>query len=289
MSVAMVQVGPGVQTMEDGLLESQGVILTQKNSECCRFCCCQPQMDFTTHDYAEEWSQRDESAAKSTILENASWFGRCMSFCMPGSRETTWTQYKGTVDRQGDQLVTPDGSKPEVLMTHSKPRTNGVNVFLCQGDGGQLRVPCCCDLPYLETKDPSGRTMGTTRYICDKCLWVPKFSVENGQGQEVYRLRPDTCCLGCCVRCRCGGKGGKCCRVPILLRDPITHEPVQQTMEGKTAPGIVDLWAGFKRECCTRRNVYQVKYPTDIDDDMKATLVGAALLVDLTLFEQDQS
>ena len=55
-------------------------------------------------------------------------------------------------------------------------------------------------------------------------VFVPKFDVFDGNGTKKYRLRPDTCIGGCCVMCRCGGKGsgGKCCRIPYIVRDPHT-------------------------------------------------------------------
>lgn len=52
--------------------------------------------------------------------------------------------------------------------------------------------------------------LGTTRYICDECLFVPKFAILDAKGHEAYRLRPDVCCAGCCVRCVCGQRGGRC-------------------------------------------------------------------------------
>ena len=50
--------------------------------------------------------------------------------------------------------------------------------------------------------------------------------------------------------------------------------------------GIIDLWASQDKVCCTTRNVYGVKYPPDVSDAMKATIMGSALLFDLALVEQ---
>jgi len=99
----------------------------------------------------------------------------------------------------------------------------------------------------------------------------------------VYRVRPDTCCLGACVRCRCScaeGSKGKCCRIPFLIRDPATLLQVDDAE-------VTDLWSGFKNECCTQRALYAVKFPREATPDMRATLLSTALLIDLTLFEQE--
>ena len=83
---------------------------------------------------------------------------------------------------------------------------------------------CCQPHPYLETKDADGKTIGKTEFVCDWWIFVPKFDIYDGSGEKKYRLRPDTCIGGCCVMCRCGGKGsgGKCCRLPYIVRDPNT-------------------------------------------------------------------
>jgi len=39
---------------------------------------------------------------------------------------------------------------------------------------------------------------------------------------EVYRVRPDTCCCGCCIKPVFGQAGGRCCSLPFKLRDPAT-------------------------------------------------------------------
>jgi hypothetical protein len=64
----------------------------------------------------------------------------------------------------------------------------------------------------------------TSSILFSLLVFVPKFDVFDGNGTKKYRLRPDTCIGGCCVMCRCGGKGsgGKCCRIPYIVRDPNT-------------------------------------------------------------------
>lgn len=213
-----------------------------------------------------------------SISEEASRCGRTCSFCMPGHRATKYTVRAGLYDEEN-----PGTQSNRVLYTHEKDTTCGTNVFIAFTDGGQLRIPMCCNLPYLETKDANGAKLGRTQYICDACLFVPKFHISNRNGETKYLLRPDTCVAGCCVKCKCNcdANSGKCCRVPFYIRDPNTRDPLG---EGH----ITDLFAGWKRECCTKRNQYSIKYPPACDNEMRATLMGSALLVDITVFEQEQ-
>ena len=76
-------------------------------------------------------------------------------------------------------------------------------------------------------------------------------------GREAwYAVRPDTCACGMCVECRCGGRGAKCCRVPFYVRHPETRAK----LDGGNAV-FVDLWAGWAAEMCTRRDLYEMKFP----------------------------
>ena len=98
---------------------------------------------------------------------------------------------------QGGDLpkgLTEEDRIKDVIATHEKPLTLGA---------------CCCYVPYLETKDADGKVIGKTQYVCDWCIFVPKFDIFDGNGTKKYRLRPDTCVGGLCVMCRCGGKSGK--------------------------------------------------------------------------------
>eukprot|EP00282_Hemiselmis_andersenii_P001167 CAMPEP_0114147856 /NCGR_PEP_ID=MMETSP0043_2-20121206/21327_1 /TAXON_ID=464988 /ORGANISM="Hemiselmis andersenii, Strain CCMP644" /LENGTH=285 /DNA_ID=CAMNT_0001242417 /DNA_START=64 /DNA_END=921 /DNA_ORIENTATION=- len=260
----------------DAIVAGEGMILRQKTSECCRCCCCQPPIHWIVTPYDPNWAHDKPYPTIASVSEvGSTWCGRCCSFNAPGFRKTKYEVRAGIYDEEA-----PNGAP--VLWTHEKAETCGANVYLGQTDSGQLRVPCCCNLPYLVTKDANGAQLGKTQYLCDACLFVPKFSVHDKNDNEVYRLRPDTCFFGCCVRCRCtcNTKDGKCCRVPFLVRDP-------KTLEQKGGQ-VTDLWAGVASECCTHRGTYQIQYPPQCDNSMRATLQGSALLVDLVIFEQDQ-
>ena len=142
-------------------------------------------------------------------------------------------------------------------------------------------IPCCCCLPYLDTYDGKGKMVSTSRYICDWCLFVSKYSINSPNGDTWYTVRPDTCVFDCCVKCNCDGKGSKCFRVPFYIRDPVTLEKVD---DGEAK--FVDLWAGWTAECCTKRDLYELKFLSQASSQQKIAIVGCAHLVDITTYEQ---
>jgi len=52
---------------------------------------------------------------------------------------------------------------------------------------------------------------------------------------HVLRIRPDTCCGGCCVLFKCGGPGARSLYIPMIIRDPNTMEPLPSKF-GKPKP-----------------------------------------------------
>jgi len=246
------------------------------------------------------------------IAEEASLCGRTMSSCFPGGRSTKHTVHAGEIPaalveeeqtigcglcckiqygEKSDEFggIDPSSLGP-VIFTHEKQRTNGVTCGL-----GDKRCPCCCNLPYLETKGANGKPLGRTQYVCDACLFVPKFDVFDGSGHHMYRIRPDTCFGGLCVMCKCGGQGGKCFRVPFIIRDPVTHEPLRASGSytmgggsgGESYAQITSLWTGMKR-CCQKKDSYAVHFPEGASKEMKATLIGSNILIDMAIFEQEE-
>lgn len=69
--------------------------------------------------------------------------------------------------------------------------------------------------------------------------------------------------------------------MPFPIRDPHTFAKLGDSE-------VTDLWAGFANEFCTRKNIYAVKFPAGATTALKATLIGATLLMDITLFEQTE-
>jgi len=141
-------------------------------------------------------------------------------------------------------------------------------------------LPNCCFLPNIVTKDANGNVIGKTQFVCDGCCFVPKYDVFEANGQKKYRIRPDTCVGGLCVKCHCGGAKGKCLRVPYIVRDPITYEPLKGN-DGQENAQVTNLWSGFKNECCTQRDAYHVVFPDNATAEEKLVLTGSAILIDV--------
>lgn len=251
----------------------QGFILSQDTSQCCRCCCLQPNINWTVGPYRDEPDIRSEMEQTLRIFEDATCCGRTCSYCLPAFRETSYTVY------QGDDSTTP-------LYRHKKDWTCGSSCLLAITDNGPVRMPCCCCLPYLDSYEvATNRKIGSTRLICNcSPLWCPKFAVYNSLNEPQYLLQPDLCCCQQCIRCHCNcqNRSTKCCYIPYHIRDYQTKEKL-----GDEATAMTDLWAGLRRECCTRRDIYAVKFPTSFSDDMRATMIGATLLYDITLREQE--
>jgi hypothetical protein len=106
------------------------------------------------------------------IQEDATWCGRTMSCLSPGHRATTYRTLQGSGDANA-----PIAKDSESMLTHSKGCTNGTMQCVGCTDDSLVFVPCCCNLPYLDTKDATGRKLGRTQYLCDHALFVPKFEV----------------------------------------------------------------------------------------------------------------
>lgn len=272
------------------VVASPGFVMKQKNSECCKCLCCQPNMQWSLHDYKEQFRVEEEWPIRYTMLEESSQCGRACSFCMPAHRTSKYFMFQGDVNMPANGQASSLVGQHPVIMTHEKNCTCGVNMFLCFGQNGeQIRVPCCANLPYLTTRDASNNVIATTRVICQPCVCVPKFTLENSQGRVTHMISPDTCCGGMCVACQCGS-GASTVRIPFFIRD-ISNTYMHLDNDAK----ISDMWSGLKKECCTRQNWYQIKYPAPDDRtahrnidivSLRAGMIGAALLIDMALFEQ---
>jgi len=298
-----VLLAPQPLTM-DRLEERQELIVAQSTSQCCRTGCCQPSINWLIaegNNY-EPGTNPFELDHVGWIHEESDFTGRCCSGCAAGYRRIKYVQHVGPSPPslmkentdwctcQCDEYpkdVSEEDRNANVVLVHEKQQSCGV--FCCW-------VPCVCNgfgLPYLETKDPTAdmRVLGRTQYICDGCLCVPKYDILDAAGTVKYRLRPDTCVGGMCVQCRCDGKKGKCCRVPFLLRDPATQEPVESEATGfggKVLTAMIDvLWTGWGNECCSKKTAYHVTFPQHLSAEDKAVLIGSTLLVDVTMFEQN--
>ena len=253
----------------------EGFLMHQTTSQCCRCCCLQPNIDWTVHGYKKDLEatmDKDKLPPELySITEDAGYWGRTFSFCYPGFRSTTYS------------VQSSDGNSEEVLVKHKKSISCPINALLAYSDNGPVRIPCCCFLPYLETFD--GRTdqkIGSTKVLCNwKPLCCPKFGIFDADDKPKYLLEPNLCCYDQCYECPTCDKGAKCCFIPFYIRDYDTKERL-----GDDDVAIIDLYVGMKHECCTKRNLYGVKFPKVMTDAEKATMMGATLIYDITINEQ---
>ena len=172
----------------------------------------------------------------------------------------------------------------DMNLRHEKNCSCPINAIVGCDDNGPIRVPCCCYLPYIDTYDARTNTkLGTSRLLCNcKPLLCPKFALYDSQ------IRPDLCCFNCCYVCpkcewsNCGST--KCCYIPFYIRDFHSEEKVDPDDKDVA---IIDLYIGLKNECCTKKNLYSVKFPSTATTADKATFIGATLLYDMTINEQN--
>jgi hypothetical protein len=288
--------------------EMDELVVAQTTQMCFRQACCTPSINWVLLDSSNyELPQSgdrggmgmnpfDLPSVGGWIHEESTFFQRAC--CTgPGCRETRFVHHAGAPPRSlgeedkhccrvqltpSSSFLTPDELKQDIVAVHEKKNTCGTN--------------CCCCLhllPYLQTLDGEGRYLGETRYVCDECIFVPKFLVLDKNQTPKYLLRPDTCWMGLCIKPRCGGQKGKCCRLPFLLRDPVTLEPLQanSTQDGEEMAQVTELWSGLVNEVCFQRHAYHLAFPsantTRCSVEDKLVLIGSAILIDVALFEKE--
>lgn len=149
-------------------------------------------------------------------------------------------------------------------------------------DEGSIDCPCCFMLPELATIAPDGSELNKSAYICDAYCCVPKFGYYEG-GNEIYRLKPMTCCGGCCPVCKCKRTPS----LPLYFHNPESGEVITDgAPDEENYPQILKVWTGMRKECCTTADTFAVFFPRGCDPQRKAGILGLTFLVDFTLFER---
>lgn len=279
------------------------LILAQTTSQCCRCCCTQKSINWALaeQNHFPPGTNPFDLPTNGWIHEESNLCGRTCSWISPGCRAVKYVQHAGSVPESlkgenNDWCTIQSQTYPvglseierhsDIIATHEKECTCGY----CFKFGDCTFPICnCFPLPYLESKKSDGTVLGRTEYICDGCMFVPKFDVLGADGTKKFHIRPDTCFCGCCMRCRCDNKK-KCFRVPFVVRDPRSLEALGSsrsdgTLEERKAK-IDSLWSGWKNECCSMKDAYHIVYPEKLSVEDKLLLTGSGLLIDLTIFEQ---
>jgi len=293
----MANIGAPQALTIDRLGSLDDIAVVQSTSQCCRCLCFQNTINWFVTEESNFDPGTDPAALNSNgwIHEESGLCGRSCSCIAPGCRAVKYIQHSGSpppVLKSGGENgylniqsqhftegLTEEDRFNNVIATHEKKQTCG-HCFLGY-------VPICnfFPLPYLDTKTTDDRLIGRSVYVCDFLCCVPKFDVLDANGAKKFHIRPDTCFLGCCVQCRCDGSKGKCCRVPFYLRNPQTKEILGAA--GAEKAQIDNLWAGWKNECCTKKDAYHVGFPSNLTPEEKLLVTGSALLLDMAMFEQE--
>eukprot|EP00927_Polykrikos_kofoidii_P060332 TRINITY_DN55336_c0_g1_i1.p1 TRINITY_DN55336_c0_g1~~TRINITY_DN55336_c0_g1_i1.p1 ORF type:complete len:284 (-),score=47.05 TRINITY_DN55336_c0_g1_i1:116-967(-) len=207
-------------------------------------------------------SQRDEMYA----LEQSSF---CMRCCWRDGRSMSIGVSAG-----GEAGGTP-------IIDYTKPCGCPLNMWIPTGEDGGVEVPCCCFLPELKAT-VDGHEL-KSKYICDGYCCVSKFAYLE-DGREIYRLKPDTCCFGCCPTCRFGFRRRPA--IPFFFYDANDNRITDGQNDDDKQPQIRKVFTGLAKECCTTADTFAVFFPQEADVKRKAGLLGLTFLLDFTVFER---
>lgn len=228
---------------------------------------------------------RQKMPDKLYVLEDSSCLVRC---CWRDGRPLTFNVTEGS-EPGGPPVMSYEKPCGFPLYCSIMVPSGGDDKGGGGGEGGgatTIDFPCCCLLPSLTARDPSGQELNKSEYLCDAMsVCVPKLMYYEG-GDPVYYLSPDTCCGGCCVKPEWNG-----CRrqttVPFYIRDPDSKEKL--VCSNGQNPRIAKVYAGIKKECCSTADTFATFWPDGIDNNRKAGLLGLTLLLDFTVFEKQGS
>mmetsp|Transcript_33992 Transcript_33992/g.80021 ORF Transcript_33992/g.80021 Transcript_33992/m.80021 type:complete len:262 (-) Transcript_33992:131-916(-) len=160
------------------------------------------------------------------------------------------------------------------------------------------------DTQFLEINRPSRCCMGTTKCCCrqeatifsgdehlgdiQETCWccVPKFKVYDQDENELYIIRPPTCCGNMCIDCmpdeKCPCPHG-CCMIPC---DVYT---IQNGAEGfKPIGRMAKIPKKTFKETFNEINYYKVDFPQDATTNEKGLLLGSSLLINALYFEHSE-
>jgi len=167
------------------------------------------------------------------------------------------------------------------LIDYEKPCGCPLNIFIPTGDdGGGVECPCCCCLPELTTT-VDGHEL-KSQYLCDGYCCVSKFGYYE-DGEQIYVLKPDTCCCGCCPTCSMG-RGRPA--IPYYFYDAGDNRITDGQSDEDRQPQIRKVFTGLAKECCTTADTFAVFFPQGSDVKRKAGLLGLTFLLDFTVFER---
>jgi len=188
--------------------------------------------------------------------------------------------------RDGRSMSISVSAGPEAggsaLIDYAKPCGCPLNLFIPTGeDGGGVECPCCCFLPELTT-NVDGHEL-KSKYLCDGYCCVSKFAYLEDD-EQIYILKPNTCCCGCCPTCSFGSRGRPA--IPYYFYDENDNRITDGQSDEDRQPQIRKVFTGLAKECCTTADTFAVFFPQGADVKRKAGLLGLTFLLDFTVFER---
>jgi len=115
--------------------------------------------------------------------------------------------------------------------------------------------PCC--LQELEVHSPPGTIIGSVEQQWS--IFYPKFIIKDDRGNPVMKINGPFCACECCSDL-----------------DFI----VTSATDGSEVGKISKQWSGLDKEIFTDADNFGINFPMDLDVKVKATLLGAAFLID---------
>jgi len=267
----------------------ENITVQQTMRGCLQECCgCEAQSEYKVYPgEVQQGSKRDPSVPQiAHLLEESACIIR---FCCADMRPFNMPLTFGAPEKKngpfGPKIV--EFKKPWAMPICAKINLEWLAFLPYVGIlAGTYNSPCCCALPSIETVDgQTGERLGSSQYLCDRYLAVPKWEVRDPSGAPQYLIRPDTCCGGCCIEIKfCGGRGARSIYVPFYIREPV--EPFVKVNGANGEPAMINkVWSGFKKECCSDADNFFVRFPAGASPGTKANLLGANVLVDFSFFE----
>ena len=119
---------------------------------------------------------------------------------------------------------------------------------------------------FIQVHSPPGTIIGTIEQ--DWSLCVPQFTIRDESGKAVLRIEGPFCTWSCF--------------------GDVDFEV--QSVDSNTQVGkISKQWTGLVKEAFTDADNFGVSFPLDLDVKIKATLLGAVILIDFMFFEKSQN
>ncbi|XP_071853334.1 phospholipid scramblase 1-like [Apostichopus japonicus] len=121
----------------------------------------------------------------------------------------------------------------------------------------------------IAIESPPGQPIGHVRQRGSS--WKAHYEILDANMDPVLKIR------GPCWFCQ-----GVCCTCDVDFK-------VLSLDEDHEVGNITKQWAGFAKECFTKADNFGIQFPMDLDVKMKATLLGALILIEFMFYEQKKN